>query len=551
MIRPVGRRLSETSGRLGHSGDDVWATLVAAAQGDLPRLRALLTDQPDLAQAEWWYTQAIHFAVREGHAEAVQLLLEHGADPTHTGLQGDDLLTTARDRGHQHVAALLTAALQTRYGEAVERHAIHDGAAQGDLATVTRLLDDEPSLVRRRDPEGLTPLHHAVPTGHTALVGVLLDRGAEIDAPAGSAGVYSAAGFRPLELAIWTSSFGGCRNGWATVAYLLSRGAAYTATVAAARGDQARLETLVATAPEAVNAPDCSGRRPLGAAVQFGHLELARWLLARGADPGLHEGRYIPEGCALHFAASGRHHDLVRELLAAGAPPGGGIDSCGNAWYNGDPPIRLQLYLHGYEPPSVDLANVDALMMWAMKDPAGLSAEGFDCGIVSMICSRSGGGEPAYVTEEYKTDLLRLLLSRGVTIPRVVTCCKSYLWQHLERTRLLLEHGLDPNLPDWLGATPLHGLCAPPGGRRPPDPQRVEIAKLFIEFGADLAARDEDYQSTPLGWAARLGDPELLELYLAAGAPVRHPDDPEWATPLAWAQRRGHQGIVARLRAAG
>lgn len=549
MIRPSDRQLDGASGRLGCRGDELWATLVAAEQGDLPGLRALLAAQPALAQAEWWYTQAIHLAVREGHAEAVQLLLDHGADPTHASINGDDLLTVAADRGHAQVSAILAAALKSRFGDVAARHAIHDAAAKGETETVRQLLDAEPELVGRRDPQGLTPLHHAVATGKVDLLGLLLDRGAVIDAPAGSAGVYAAAGFRPLELAIWDSSFGGQRAAWHTVTYLLDRGAAYTATIAAARGDRARLEALVAADPAAVNAADCSGRRPLSTAVQFGHHDLARWLLSHGANPGLHEGQYIPEGCALHFAASGGHHDLVRALLEAGAPPGGGIDSCGNAWYNGDPQTRLLLYLHGYEPPTVEEGNVDALWLCAAKDMARINRDGWDCGLLSMIGSRASERDPAHVTESYKTDLLRLLLKFGLAMPHSVTCCRTYLWQHPERIRLLLEHGLDPNLPDWLHATPLHGLATKPGGRRKPNPERLVIANLFLEFGADLHARDEDYQSTPLGWAARVGDAEMVELLLSHGAPVRHRDDPDWATPLAWAERRGHEAIAARLRA--
>jgi len=551
MIRPSDRQLAGASGRLGCDGDDLWATMVAAEQGDLPRLRELLEAEPALARAEWWYTQAIHLAVREGHAAAVQVLLDHGADPTHASINGDDLLTVATDRGHDRVVGILKSALEVQFRQVAPRHPIHDAAAKGDTSAVRCLLDAEPELVHRRDLEGLTPLHHAVPTGDAALLGLLLDRGAEIDAPAGAAGVYSAAGFRPLELAVWNSSFAGQRADWDTVTFLLDRGAAYTATIAAARGDRERLEQLVAADREAVNAPDCSGRRPLSSAVQFGHLDLARWMLSRGAEPGLHEGQYIPEGCALHFAAIGRHHDLVRELLEAGAPPGGGIDSCGNAWYNGDPQTRLLLYLHGYEPPTVEEANVDALWLCATTDMDRINRDAWDCGLLSMICSRRYEREPEHVTEEYKTDLLRLLLMHGLQMPSSVTCCRSYLWQHPDRIRLLLEHGLDPNLPDWLHATPLHGLCTRPGGRRKPNPERLAIARLFLEFGADVHARDEDYRSTPLGWAARLGDAEMVELLLSHGAAAQHPDDPAWATPLAWAERREHAAIAERLRATG
>ncbi len=41
---------------------------------------------------------AIHFAVREGHVEAVQLRLDAGADPEWNGLHDGSLIAMARDR---------------------------------------------------------------------------------------------------------------------------------------------------------------------------------------------------------------------------------------------------------------------------------------------------------------------------------------------------------------------------------------------------------------------------------------------------------------------
>jgi uncharacterized protein len=44
-------------------------------------LRGLLARAPQLARAQYWYTQPIHFAVRSGYLDAVQVLLDAGADP--------------------------------------------------------------------------------------------------------------------------------------------------------------------------------------------------------------------------------------------------------------------------------------------------------------------------------------------------------------------------------------------------------------------------------------------------------------------------------------
>ena len=65
--------------------------------------------------------------------------------------------------------------------------------------------------------------------------------------------------------------------------------------------------------------------------------------------------------------------------------------------------------------------------------------------------------------------------------------------------------------------------------------------------GADLTARDEHLRSTPLAWAAKFGQLEMVKFLLRRGAPKSLPDDPDWATPLAWATRRGHDEIAKLL----
>ena len=74
---------------------------------------------------------------------------------------------------------------------------------------------------------------------------------------------------------------------------------------------------------------------------------------------------------------------------------------------------------------------------------------------------------------------------------------------------------------------------------------------ILLDAGATISAKDEEYRSTPLAWAARNDLPDMVELLLGRGAPTNLPDDESWATPLAWAIIRGHVRIVEILRAAG
>ncbi len=73
--------------------------------------------------------------------------------------------------------------------------------------------------------------------------------------------------------------------------------------------------------------------------------------------------------------------------------------------------------------------------------------------------------------------------------------------------KMLLDHGVDPNLPLGLAATPLHQAAWH---------DRREIVELLLSRGADPTVRDTRFDATPAGWAAHNGHPELAELLRAA-----------------------------------
>ena len=114
-------------------GETIWEVLTAAGAGDVQALRAALGRDPTLANAEYWYMPPLHFAVREGHLEAVRLLLAAGADLTHrNALYGNDtLLQMAEDRGHEQVAGYLRRELRRRLASAGTRHPVHAALAAG------------------------------------------------------------------------------------------------------------------------------------------------------------------------------------------------------------------------------------------------------------------------------------------------------------------------------------------------------------------------------------------------------------------------------------
>ena len=528
----------DNPGSWGCEATDIWSMLCAALEGDVDRVRTLAGGEPNLIRAEYWYTQPLHFAVREGHADVVRTLLELGADPSYRRYAHEPLATVARDRGHEGVARIIEDARAT-LGLGGEPHEVHRAATSGDVDRLRALITGNRSLLDRGDDEGFTPLHRAVEAGQAECATHLLELGAPPDAvQAGGGGNrpdawYRPAGQRPVDLALKRSDFDMVRE-------LLAGGAELTIDVAAAMGDAEEVERILDSDPDALLALGDEAGRPMGQAARRGHTNVIRALLAHGVDPNLREGRDAPQGRALWHAAQRGDSEMARLLLEAGADPNAGIESSGTAaWMAKEPELRRMFEEHGG---CVDASghlldgNDEAVLAMADEDPDAVSIHGCG-GIFTMAVSFK------------RRDLLQPLLDRGARVPDVVTGCRTYLWNTPDMTRVLLEHGMNPNLPNWQRVTPLHDICSR-GGRGKPDPNRHELLDLFLEFGADINAVDEEYRSTPLGWAARNGLADMVELLLARGADPGLAGEP-WATPLAWASRRGHTEIEATLRRNG
>jgi uncharacterized protein len=521
MIKPVELESPE--------GNDIWQTLTAAAAGDVPALRHLLDRNLGLAKAEYWYTPPIHFAAREGHSDAVRLLLDAGADPEKNGLNDRTVIEMARERGHQRIVRMLEIARESRGRAVAQRtnHPIHDAAARGDVDSVRGLLDEDIGLIDVADRLGGTPLHRAVLGGNSDVVNLLLDRGANIHAAHGSAAWPAGADKdrHAIDLAIWGGR--GRHNHHLDIARLLvSRGATYDLTVAAALGDLDRVRRILDDDPSRIREARPCGRRPLSTAVEFRHDDIARLLLERGADPRWDEPD-APRGTSLHSASAQGNFAMVKLLLDHGADPNEGIDSTSSAAaFAATPEIRALIESRGVrsEPYDASWVEDDDALRRVAADPHDINR----IGAAFTMCAD-------------RPDSLARLHGAGLRMPAIHTGCQGYLLK-ADALRTLLANGMSPDQMNWQHQTLLHHASAR---------DNSECAAILLDAGATITARDDEYRSTPLGWAARANSPTMVEFLLSRGAAVNLPDDEPWATPLAWATRRGHVKVVERLRAAG
>jgi ankyrin repeat protein len=137
-------------------------------------------------------------------------------------------------------------------------------------------------------------------------------------------------------------------------------------------------------------------------------------------------------------------------------------------------------------------------------------------------------------------QMLELLMRFGARVPDLSKWGARYYFKHYETARFLLEHGMNPNHMNWRGFTLLHDMAFT---------GNIQKAGLLLDHGADINAIDDDYQSTPLGYAAHWGKREMAAFLLERGADANK-SGAAWATPLAWAHRKGHSDIEADLHRA-
>ena len=72
------------------------------------------------------------------------------------------------------------------------------------------------------------------------------------------------------------------------------------------------------------------------------------------------------------------------------------------------------------------------------------------------------------------------------------------------------------------------------------------VVKLLLKKGAELESKDEEYDRTPLIWAAKNGHERVVKLLLEKAVNV-HSKDCYGQTPLSRAAENGHEAIVKLL----
>ncbi len=527
-------------------GRSVKRAVKAAIEGDLETIRACVEAEPELVDCNIRYREPLYFAVGNDHLEVARFLIESGAEITYkSGNRSHQRpIERAEDRGFAEMAELLKSSLERRY-DVLYRPEGEELAAlirERDLAAVLEHLDRSPESMRAVDERGNQPIHWAVLVKDVRIIRALVERGADLEARRPD-------GARPIDLTPGDYFHRGRHRADFLRGVLIGLGAECPVEHAAALGD-------IGLVKECVEAdPACAGRVPdyftwytsscLDNAIRSGDAAVVRYLLEHGADPNLRQPGHAPRGSALLGAVAKGDMEIVELVLEAGGDPNQEVESSGNVcgWAKEDPQLLRRLADRGGKLGDYDdLKGVGPEVLRIMFGQLPLKyyvanddAEGLrtrlreDPGSARGIFPQTIGNKPLMaVCLEADAALLRDLSTDVV--------------RRLARDESLKDYGepalaqSDLSRPDWMGITQLHDIAAF---------GTVPEAERFLAHGAPLEVLDEEYSSTPLGWAAREGRTEMAAFLLEKGADPQGMGTFPWAAPLEWARRRGHEETAA------
>lgn len=523
-------------------GRSVKRAVKAAIEGDLETIRACIEAEPELVHCNIRYREPLYFAVGNNHLEAARFLVDSGAEITYKSgnRHHQRPIERAEDRGFGEMAELLKSSLEEQF-EVLYRPEGEEIAAlirEHDLSAALEYLDRSPESMRAVDARGNQPIHWAVLVKDVRIIRALAARGADLDAQRPD-------GARPIDLTPGDYFHRGRHRADFLRGFLIGLGAECPIEHAAALGDLALVKECVRADPA------CAGRVPdyftwytstcLDNAVASGDAAVVRYLLEHGADPNLRQPGLAPRGSALLGAVARGDMEIIDLMLEAGADPNQEVESSGNVcgWAKEDPRLLRRLAerggklgdyddMKGVEPEVLRIMFGELPLKYhvANDDAAGLRRRlGEDPAKARGIFPRTIGNRPLMevclgadpgLLGDLSPDVVRQLL-RDESL-------KDYSEPALALT--------DLSRPDWMGITQLHDIAAFGS---------VQEAERFLAHGAPLEVIDEEYSSTPLGWAARQGRTEMAAFLLEKGASPQGAGTFPWAAPLEWARRRGHE----------
>ncbi len=473
----------------------------------------------------------LHFAARQGNAQAVQYLLSKGATVDTLDTFGCTALDRAASEGHADCVKLLLAAGASpdAVAEDADGSPLSKAAAQGHTECVRLLLEAGANTTAAAHKEK-SPLMQAMEINHTACIELLLPATADLTAA-------TRKGYTTLMAAA-------CMETPDMLTKLLEKGAdvntralsGKTALLAAAQhGRIENMRILLENGADA-DAQDNDGLTPLLLSTLRGSTEATKLLLAHGADAGLADkSKCTP----LMQATRNGNTECVRILLEHGAKDSytrrQRTTALMQAASKGSADCIKLLLAAGSKVNARDDDRMSPLCFAAQYGNLECLQLLLEAGAKVQVRDTQGNSPLMYAVQNGHPDCARLLIEKGAKVNDADNAAASVLMQaaeagHEDCVQLLLEHGAVVS-----GTTPNGDTALSLAVHY----NHADCVKLLLEHGADPAQKNKNGY-TLMHFATINAGAACVQLLCEAGAPVNSAGK-DGITPLVCAIENDHR----------
>jgi ankyrin len=433
----------------------------AAMHSDRDTIRTLIQQKVDVNSTQPDGTTALHWVVQHDDLESTQLLIRAGAKVNTPTRYGVTPLYLACVTGNAAmIDVLLKAGADPKSANPGGETALMTASRTGRLDAVKLLLDRGADPNAKEKVRGQTALMWAVLENHPDVVKLLVARGADINAQSSLVVPDGTTGTPGTQT---SANIGATGPGVYRARAVPSPSGMMTGLLYAARDGNLEMARVMVDLKADIDKPAANGTTALIDAIVNNHIELAMYLLDKGANPNAADNFYkrTPLFAAIEARNLDYAHDtappvpdakdpldLIKALLAKGAATNTRANTM---------PVR------GFMQVSANWANFDG-----------------------------------------QTPFLRAALAGDITV-----------------MRLLLDHGADANINTNDGATP---LMAAAGVNwvvsqtfSHSDAEYLEAAMLCIDKGNDVNAVNSQGFTAVIG-AANRGFDAMIKLLAEHGA---------------------------------